>query len=103
MLRSGENRDVKLKRGKGLGESPMGFLGRNGKVVVIRILVNPYSLQVTYLSIASYLSSLKKKMPIKAPAIPCIGPSHNPDFDKSSSGKPETKKLAMRVKETINR
>ena len=32
----------------------MGFLGRNEKVVVLRILVNPYSLQVPYLSIASY-------------------------------------------------
>jgi hypothetical protein len=39
-----------------MGESPMGFLGRNEKVVVLRILVNPYSLQVPYLSIASYLS-----------------------------------------------
>jgi hypothetical protein len=50
MLRSDENRDVKLERGEGVGESPMGFLGRNEKVVAYRVfeegLINPYSPQV---------------------------------------------------------
>jgi hypothetical protein len=60
MLRSDENRDVKLERGEGVGESPMGFLGRHEKVNAYRVfekgLINPYYLQVPYLSIASYLS-----------------------------------------------